>query len=53
MNGVTVQRQKPLGFATDADAVLIGNGTLTRDIAADVDLLSRIKLDPSRQLIGA
>ncbi|WP_242125612.1 DJ-1/PfpI family protein [Sphingobium sp. Sx8-8] len=53
MNGVTVQRQKPLAFISDADAVLIGSGIRTREIAADTDLLSRINLDPSRQLIGA
>ena len=53
MNGVTVQRQKPLEFAAEADAVLIGSGIKTRDIVADPDMLSRIRLDPSRQLIGA
>jgi len=53
MNGVTIKRQKPLEFAAEADAVLIGSGIRTREIAADVDLLSRINLDPSRQLIGA
>lgn len=53
MNGVTVERQKPLDFAEEADAVLIGSGILTREIAADAELLSRIRLDPSRQLIGA
>jgi transcriptional regulator GlxA family with amidase domain len=53
MNGVTVHRQKPLEFASDADAVLIGSGMKTRDIAADIDLLSSIRLNPSRQLIGA
>lgn len=53
MNGVTVQRQKPLEFANEADAVLIGSGIKTRDIAADAGLLSQIKLDPSRQLIAA
>jgi transcriptional regulator GlxA family with amidase domain len=53
MNGVTVQRQRPLEFAAEADAVLIGSGIRTREIAADPDLLSRIRLDPSRQLIGA
>jgi transcriptional regulator GlxA family with amidase domain len=53
MNGVTVQRQKPLEFAAEADAVLIGSGIRTREIAAAPDLLSRIRLDPSRQLIGA
>jgi transcriptional regulator GlxA family with amidase domain len=53
MNGVTVQRQKPLEFANEADAVLIGSGVKTRDIAADTELLGHIRLDPSRQLIGA
>jgi len=53
MNGITVQRQKPLEFAAEADAVLIGSGVKTREIAADADLLSRIQLDPARQLIGA
>lgn len=53
MNGVRVQRQKPLEFAADADAVLIGSGVETRAIAADAAMLSRFGLDPSRQLIGA
>ncbi len=53
MNGVTVRRQKPLEFAAEADAVLIGSGINTRKIAADAGLLARIRLDPSRQLIGA
>jgi transcriptional regulator GlxA family with amidase domain len=53
MNGVTVKRQRPLEFAAEADAVLIGSGIKTREIAANPDMLSRIVLDPSRQLIGA
>lgn len=53
MNGVTVQAEKPLEFASTADAVIIGSGMKTRDIAQDVDLLARLNLDPSRQLIGA
>jgi transcriptional regulator GlxA family with amidase domain len=53
MNGVTVQRQRPLEFANEADAVIVGSGVRTREIAADAALLSRLKLDPSRQLIGA
>ncbi len=53
MNGVTVRRQKPLEFTAEADAVLIGSGIKTREIAADSNLLSRIELDPKRQLIGA
>ena len=53
MNGVTVQRQRPLEFAAEADAVLFGSGILTRQIAADAGMLARINLDPTRQLIGA
>jgi transcriptional regulator GlxA family with amidase domain len=53
MNGVTIQRQKPLDFASEADAVLIGSGIKTRQIAADPEMLARLQLDPSRQLIGA
>lgn len=53
MNGVTIQRQKPIEFAAEADAVLIGSGIRTRELANDPALLSRIRLDPTRQLIGA
>ncbi|NIJ38215.1 transcriptional regulator GlxA family with amidase domain [Sphingopyxis panaciterrae] len=53
MNGVTVDRQKPLEFAAEADAVIIGSGIRTRDHAADPALLAQIALDPERQLIGA
>ena len=53
MNGVTIQRQQPLDFAAQADAVLIGSGVKTREIAADPALLAALRLDPARQLIGA
>jgi transcriptional regulator GlxA family with amidase domain len=53
MNGVTITAQRELEFAAEADAVLIGSGVCTREIAADPALLSRLALDPSRQLIGA
>ena len=53
MAGVTIRRQKPLEFLAEADAVLIGSGIRTRDYAADPAFLSQLKLDPSRQLIGA
>lgn len=53
MNGVTIQAEKPLEFAATADAVLIGSGMKTRDIAQDAELLDRLQLDPARQLIGA
>ncbi|MBU6206159.1 MAG: DJ-1/PfpI family protein [Alphaproteobacteria bacterium] len=53
MNGVTIQRQRPLEFAREADAVLIGSGIKTREIAADPHMMARIRLDPTSQLIGA
>lgn len=53
MNGVTIRRQRPLEFAEEADAVLIGSGIRTRDVARDDALLARLRLDPERQLIGA
>ncbi|QQN74380.1 DJ-1/PfpI family protein [Croceicoccus sp. YJ47] len=53
MNGVTITRQRPLSFAVEADAVLIGSGIRTREIAADPVLLQQLELDPKRQLIGA
>lgn len=53
MNGVMIRRQKPLAFAAEADAVLIGSGIRTREIANDAEMLGRIVLDPTRQLIGA
>ena len=49
MNGVTVLRQRPLDFAAEADAVIIGSGIKTREIVADASLMSRIRLDPARQ----
>ena len=53
MGGVTVQAQRPLEFANDADAVIFGSGIYTRAIAANGALLDRLRLDPVRQLIGA
>lgn len=53
MNGVTVRAQRGLDFLEQADAILIGSGIRTREQAADADLLSRLRLDPARQLIGA
>jgi transcriptional regulator GlxA family with amidase domain len=53
MNGVTVQRQRPIEFAAEADAVVIGSGVKTPEVVEDRELMSRITLDPSRQLIAA
>ncbi|WP_172386290.1 DJ-1/PfpI family protein [Streptomyces sp. MNP-20] len=53
MNGVEVTGQRPMEFVAEADAVLIGSGVKTRDVVADNRLISRLSLDPARQLIGS
>jgi transcriptional regulator GlxA family with amidase domain len=53
MNGVRVMAERQMEFANEADAVLVGSGRLTRQIVEDEQLLSRLELDPSRQLIGS
>jgi transcriptional regulator GlxA family with amidase domain len=53
MNGVTVQLQRPLEWANEAEVVLFGSGIYTRAIAENSALLDRLQLDPVRQLIGA
>lgn len=53
MNGVTVLAQSTLADACAADAVIIGSGIKTRDIANDPELMARLRLDPVHQLIGA
>lgn len=53
MNGVTLHAQSTLEDACEADVVLFGSGMKTRDIANDESVMGRLRLDPSRQLIGA
>jgi transcriptional regulator GlxA family with amidase domain len=53
MNGVEVSGQRPMEFVTEADVVLVGSGVRTRDVIPDDRLVSRLPLDPARQLIGA
>jgi transcriptional regulator GlxA family with amidase domain len=53
MNGVTLHAQSTLEDACDADAVLFGSGMKTREIATDTSVMGRLKLDPTKQLIGA
>jgi transcriptional regulator GlxA family with amidase domain len=52
-NGVRITAQQPLEFANDADAVLFGGSPRSREMAEDRGLMSRLKLDPRRQLIGS
>lgn len=53
MNGVTVMAQSRLEEATAADVVLVGSGMLTREVVNDASIMSALRLDPRRQLIGA
>ncbi|TFV32453.1 AraC family transcriptional regulator [Streptomyces sp. T1317-0309] len=53
MNGVEVTGQRPMEFVTEAEIVLIGSGVKARDVVEDDRLIARLRLDPSRQLIGA
>lgn len=53
MNGVTLHAQSTLAEACAADAVLVGSGMKTRDVANDAGLMAQLQLDPKRQLIGA
>ena len=53
MNGVTIAAQSRLEEAATADAVIIGSGIRTREIANDTKLMSSLMLDPRRQLVGA
>ncbi|MGO4812332.1 DJ-1/PfpI family protein [Cupriavidus sp. 2MCAB6] len=53
MNGVVMEAQASLKDACDADAVLVGSGIRTRDVVADAALMSQLRFDPTRQLLGA
>ncbi|MES2105141.1 MAG: DJ-1/PfpI family protein [Pseudomonadota bacterium] len=53
MNGVTLHAQSTLEDACQADAVIIGSGVKTREIVNDESVMGRLKLDQTRQLIGA
>jgi transcriptional regulator GlxA family with amidase domain len=53
MNGLTIDAHISLQEANSADAILIGSGMRTREVANDAGMMSRIQLDPSNQLIAA
>jgi transcriptional regulator GlxA family with amidase domain len=53
MNGVVVHAERRLDFAASADAVIIGSGVKSREIARDAALLAQIRLDPKRQLVAS
>ena len=53
MNGLTLDAHIGLKEASQADAVLIGSGMKTREVAHDGAIMSQLRLDPQRQLIAA
>jgi transcriptional regulator GlxA family with amidase domain len=53
MNGVTLSAQRPLEFASDADAVIVGSGRKTRQVIDDQAIMSKLRLAPDRQLIAS
>ena len=53
MNGLTLDAHIGLAEASLADAVLIGSGMKTREVANDAAIMSQLRLDPQRQLIAA
>ena len=54
MNGLTIDAHEDLSRVGDADAVLIGSGMKTRDVAANPAIMGQLgALNPARQLLGA
>ena len=53
MNGLSIDAHIDLKQANDADAVVIGSGMKTREVAKDAFILDQLKLNPSKQLIAA
>lgn len=53
MNGVVIESHVDLREASEADAVIVGSGMLTRDVVADPALMAQLTLDPARQLLAA
>jgi len=53
MNGLTLDAHIDLMDANKADAVLIGSGMKTRDVANDPFIMNQIQLNPEKQLIAA
>jgi transcriptional regulator GlxA family with amidase domain len=51
MNGLTLDAHELLPECASADAVLIGSGMKTREVAANAEIMSQIQLNPLRQYI--
>jgi transcriptional regulator GlxA family with amidase domain len=54
MNGVVIEQMSTLEEACQAEAVIVGSGTATREVVNDPAIMRVLRgLDPSRQLIAA
>ncbi len=53
MNGVVIESHVSLDEASAADAVIVGSGRRTREVVEDHALMAQLRLDPTRQLLGA
>ena len=53
MNGLTIDAHEDLSRIGDADAVLVGSGMKTRDVAANPAIMGQLRLNPARQLLAA
>jgi transcriptional regulator GlxA family with amidase domain len=53
MNGLTLDAHIDLQQACAADAVLIGSGRKTREVADNPEIMAQLQFDPARQLLGA
>lgn len=53
MNGIVLESQITLREASAADAVIVGSGIKTREVVADPALMTQMKFDTKRQLLGA
>jgi transcriptional regulator GlxA family with amidase domain len=53
MNGVVIESMASLEEAREADAVVVGSGTQTREVIADPAIMGALRgLDPARQLLA-
>jgi transcriptional regulator GlxA family with amidase domain len=53
MNGLTIDAHINLTDANAADAVIIGSGMKTPEVANDASILEKLQLNPVKQLIAA
>lgn len=54
MNGLTIDAHEDLGQLAQADAVLVGSGMKTREVANDAAIMEQLRvLNPERQLLAA